>query len=227
MLTKYRKYRLLSRVPVRVGLRYQSKLDTVEALRATQHRFMNALQECSGLDCIDIGANVGHYTTTMAKYASQVWAFEPDPIAFDELISSTKDLGNVQPINACVGVSTSKTRVYRTKTFDSDPYQQTQASSMFLASHLDENDFIVSDQVDVTQFIEDLGSEIGVIKIDAEGAEVPILKSILERQDLLGRIRYIFAETHERFWPEWQKSYEEIQNRAVEVSGTAIDLSWH
>ena len=227
MLTKQRKYQLLSRFPGRVGRRYQDKLNAIETLRATQRRFMTALQECTGLDCVDIGANVGCYTRTMAKYASHVWAFEPDPLAFDELTSSTKGLANVTSINACVGVSTVKTRLYRNKAFNSDPILQTQGSSMFPSSHLDESEVIYSDQVSVTQFIDDLDSEIGVIKIDAEGAEVPILESILERQDLLNRIRYIFVETHERYYPEWQENYYRIQERARDFSGTVIDLSWH
>ena len=227
MHKKQRKYQLLSRFPGRLGRHYQDKLNAIETLRATQLRFMTALQECTGLDCVDIGANVGCYARTMAKFASHVWAFEPDPLAFDELTSSTKDLANVTSINACVGVSTVKTRIYRSKAFSSDPISQTQGSSMFLASHLDESEVIYSDQVSATQFIDELDSEIGVIKIDAEGAEVPILESILERQDLLNRIRYVFVETHERYWPEWQENYDRIQERAGEVSGTVIDLSWH
>ena len=227
MLTKRRKRKILAKVPGRVGRLYQSKLDAVEAFEATQRRFVAALQECTGMYCIDIGANVGDYTRTMAMYASYVYAIEPDPVAFDILTSVTKGLSNVIPINACGGISDAKTRIYRTKEFQSNPRMQTQGSSMFLSRGSNPDDAIESDQVNVIELIQSLESEVGVIKIDAEGAEIPILESILEREDMLKRIRYVFAETHEHIWPELQQRYGEIRRRAAGTKGAIIDLSWH
>ena len=227
MQQKKRKYRILARVPGRLGRRYQNKLNMIRAFEVTQSRFLAALKECVGMKCIDIGANVGNYTRTMATFASHVYAIEPDPVAFNQLASVAKGLPNVTLMNACAGVSNEKTRIYRTKEFQSNPQFQPQGSSMFMASHLSQNNFIECDQVNVIELIEDVESEIGVIKIDAEGAEVPILESLLARRSLLKRIRYVFAETHERIWPENKRKYEEFRRRANEVDGAIIDLSWH
>ena len=42
--------------------------------------------------CIDCGANVGVYSQLFAKYGSQVYSFEPNPVAFNILKKKTKKL---------------------------------------------------------------------------------------------------------------------------------------
>ena len=44
--------------------------------------------------CIDCGANVGVYSQLFAKYGSQVYSFEPNPVAFNILKKKTKKLKN-------------------------------------------------------------------------------------------------------------------------------------
>ena len=61
------------------------------------------------------------------------------------------------------------------------------------------------------QIIGDIDSEIGAILIVAESTVVPILEAILERQDLLNRIIYIFAATHERYFPQLLDNYDKIE----------------
>lgn len=224
---KLRKYRILSRFPGRVGRRYTKKLERANNFQSTQQRFYAALKQCSGLVFVDIGANVGIYTKLMALHASQVFAIEPDPLAFDTLKASTARLQNVVLIEAAAGSSIDNVRLYRTKRFQKNPHNQTQASSLYTGRHTDRENIVEVSQIDIVAFLFDLNSEIGVIKIDAEGAEVQILEGILGNQTLLGRIHYIFAETHEWLFPEFSSRYKNLRERAAKLEKPSIDLNWH
>ena len=225
--SKLRKYRILSRFPGRVGRIYNQKLERANNYEATQKRSITALRLCSGLACVDIGANVGNYTKLMAPYAGHVFAFEPDPLAFSALKTSTAGLHNVTLFEAAAGSSNDNIRLYRTNRFQKDPHNQTQASSLFMGSHIDQENSVEIAQINIVAFLAELNSEIGVIKIDAEGAEVPILEELLDNQSLLDRIHFIFAETHERFFPEFVSRYEKLRQRAALSKKPFIDLSWH
>ena len=50
--------------------------------------------------CIDCGANVGVYSQLFAKYGSQVYSFEPNPVAFNILKKKTK-IEKYQSNNVC------------------------------------------------------------------------------------------------------------------------------
>ena len=53
---------------------------------------------------LDVGANIGVYTLTAAKYASVVYSFEPDPITFSNLKRNVEANGykNVVAVNKAV-----------------------------------------------------------------------------------------------------------------------------
>ncbi len=227
--SKLLKYKMFSRFPGRVGRIYSAKLTRMAETNNTQQRFRNALQDCKGMTNVDIGANVGDYTILMARFASEVYAFEPDPFAIRELESIAGNLKNVTIINSAVGVGGGDVALYRSKKFKNNPFEFSQASSIIVASHLDRKNSLQVRQMDFVSFLDELKSDVGVVKIDAEGAEVAILESLLDNPSVLRRIRYIFVEFHERLFPELGRRYENIRKR-IELKGSCnpvIDLNWH
>ena len=66
--------------------------------------------------------------------------------------------------------------------------------------------------------------DIGIVKIDAEGAEVPILESILGNKSLANRIGYIFAELHEALFPELSARYNALRDRCNALPH--VNLNW-
>ena len=227
--SKLLKYKMFSLLPGRVGRIYSVKLTRMAETNNTQQRFRRALQDCRGMTNVDIGANVGDYTILMARFASEVYAFEPDPFAIRELETVAGNLKNVKIMNSAVGVGVGDAVLYRSKKIENNPFEFSQASSIIAASHLDRKNSLQVRQMDFISFLDELNSDVGVVKIDAEGAEVAILESLLDNPSVLRRIRYIFVELHERLFPEFSQRYENIRKR-IELKGSrnpVIDLNWH
>ena len=226
---KLLKYKTLSRFPGMVGRKYSTKLSQLTMTYNPLQRFREALRDCEGLPCFDIGANVGDFTIMMAQFSSQVYSFEPDPFAFRELDIIAGHLTNVTLIESAVGGGNHDVVLYRSKNFHSDPFALSQASSVIAGNHLDKQNSFQVRQVDIVTFLNELNSDVGVMKIDTEGAEVAILESLLDQPLLLGRIRYIFVEFHERLFPGLGQRYKTIRDRVAmrNNSNPVIDLNWH
>ena len=83
-------------------------------------------------------------------------------------------------------------------------------------------------QIDFVAFLADLDEDIGVLKVDIEGAEVDLLEALLDRPDILRRIDHIFVETHENAIPEHRPRVKALRERKLRLSQPpSIDLDWH
>ena len=220
---KYFRYNLLRRLPGEWGRYYERKFLRLQTLAA----FDEALRRSEGMTCIDLGANVGVYTRKMASVAKQVIAFEPDPWACAELRANVADLDNVRIENAAAGACEKKVFLYRHARFDSDPALYSEASSVIAEKrNLTEEDAVEVRQIDFIRYIEGLDEEIGVLKIDIEGAEVDLLESLFDRPEVLARIDHIFAETHESAIPAHQQRVNALYEKAQSIERPCINLSW-
>ena len=217
------KYSILSRFPGRIGRVYSQKQLKLFSI----HRFYNALQECNGLACIDIGANIGIYTKIMAQHAKHVYAYEPDPYAYNKLLESTTKIHNITLSDCAIGDDNKTTKLYRTKGFENNPLISTIASTVYISVDSDIDNCIEVKQISIKNIIFNIEQEIGILKIDAEGAEVPILEMILDNRALMLRINYIFVETHERLYPEMRERYEILHKRTSKCQKPKIDMYWH
>ena len=227
MNSKLIRTKILSRFPGKIGQKYQNKLINRKIYIETQRRFKQALNDCSGMTSIDIGANIGKYTTQMAYFSGQVFAFEPDPLAFNFLQQNTKNLKNVKIYDCAAGTENTTVPIYRSKKFHLNPELYTSSTSLYASSNHNSEDYLTVEQVDIIHFMENISTEIGVVKIDAEGAEVPILEGILKSKKLIKSIRFIFAEEHERLFPDLKFRYKEIYKQVSKIEQPLIDLTWH
>ncbi len=219
------KYRLLRRVPGPIGRRYARKLDV---LAARTDGFAAAVRRSEGMTCIDLGANVGRYTRTMSAAASEVIAFEPDPWAYAALLNNLSDLDNVVVENAAAGVSDGVVTLYRTARFQRDPARYSQSSSVVAGkNNISTNVGIEVRQIDFVRYLQDLDRDIGILKIDIEGAEVDLLEKMFDRPEVLERIGWIFAETHERRIPDHRLRVAALRDRAARIERPFIDLDWN
>ena len=220
---KYCRYNLLRRLPGEWGRYYQRNFLRLQTLA----EFDEALRLSEGMTCIDLGANIGKYTRKMALKAKQVIAFEPDPWACAELQANLADIDNVRIENAAAGACEKKVFLYRHARFDSDPALYSEASSVIAGKrNLTKEDAVEVRQIDFIRYLEGLDEEVGVLKIDIEGAEVDLLESLFDRPDILARIDYIFAETHENGIPAHKPRVNALYEKAQSIERPYINLSW-
>jgi FkbM family methyltransferase len=123
-------------------------------------RFMK--KHLDGGVALDIGANVGYYARLMAKRASHVYAFEPDPNNFALLLKNTWRHKNITAVNMAVSNILGETNFFRV------------THSAMRHSLIDEGgtEKITVQCTSLDEFAAQQGiSGISMIKIDVEGAE--------------------------------------------------------
>ena len=221
---KFFRYNLLRRLPGGWGRYYERKFLGLHSLAA----FDEALRRSEGKTCIDLGANVGIYTRKMALGAKQVIAFEPDPWAFAELRACVADLDNVKIVNAAAGACEKKALLYRHPRFENNPALYSESSSVIARKgNVPEENAVEVKQIDFIRYLENLDEDVGILKIDIEGAEVDLLESLFDRPDVLARIDHIFAETHEKRIPAHKQRVDALYIKAQSIERPCINLSWH
>lgn len=130
---------------------------------------------------LDIGAHIGVFAVAAAKYvtgAGKVFAFEPTP-STNKLLQKTIQFNNLANVvfarNEAIGKETGKTTFYISDT-EGD-------NSNTLISYLDDRK-IHKLEVNVTSvdtFVEEMKiDKTGFLKIDAEGAELDVMKGAIK-----------------------------------------------
>lgn len=80
--------------------------------------------------------------------------------------------------------------------------------------------------VDLIAFLEGLGRDVRIIKMDIEGAEWEVLNRLIDHP-VLSRIDCIFVETHERQNPaKFVPMFDRLQERAEQIKRPYINLYW-
>jgi FkbM family methyltransferase len=176
---------------------------------------------------LDAGANVGDVTAKFADRGATVHAFEPDPYAFAKLSERFAGLANVTLHNAAIGDAPGVVKLYRAPSFETDPTLLSQSSSLFADKvNVATEDAISVAQIDIVDFIRALDAPVRIMKIDIEGAEVPVLEALIA-SGLMDRIERIFAETHESKIPQLRERTNKLRAMAQAKWPKKVNLDWH
>jgi FkbM family methyltransferase len=114
---------------------------------------------------VDIGASIGAWTFNVAKRGFEVYAYEPSPKAYEVLRERAKKYCNVHAFGYALG--------------DKDGIGRLGYTAFGLSGTMDEEIHIPGGKtIDIAlRKLDSLSiTQVGVIKIDTEGYEVPILK---------------------------------------------------
>jgi len=141
-----------------------------------------------GKSFVDIGANTGFYTKMMALRGVSVYAFEPSPKTYELLCANVKILFNVQTFNFALGDEN-----IDAKTF----YVHENSPIDGFTPSLD-NEHLEHVKVKVRMLDNFQLSNIGLMKIDTEGYEYPILRGAIET--LRREKPRLIIEMHEPLW---------------------------
>lgn len=137
---------------------------------------------------VDIGANVGAAAVYFASYYphARVVAFEPAPDCFELLSRNTCHLSNVSAFNFGLFDQNSQASLYLGK--------QDSVTNSIRSSVLNTTDSVSVPLREAQSVFKELKLEsIDVLKLDTEGCEVPILRSIAQ---FIPQIGVIYVEYH-------------------------------
>ena len=174
---------------------------------------------------IDCGANVGEFTKLFLEKGFFVDAFEPDPIAINELKKKCKNNKNLNIFQSAVGLKDNTQKLFRYRKFDeNDPYS-TQGSSLLDYRSGTNKPFVEIKVIDFTNHINKQKKDISLLKMDIEGSEIEILNKIIDL-NIHDKIKYIFVETHERFSHKLGLETAKLKLRIKNLNVNNINLDW-
>jgi FkbM family methyltransferase len=177
---------------------------------------------------IDAGANVGDITSKCARTGATVHAFEPNPVCYAILRRRFSHLPNVRTYN--LGVMdrpcflTLSTPVAH-KQFDGI---DTTVAASFVAPRSGDIELVETDVecIDLASFIRELGQPVTLLKMDIEGAEIPVLNHMIET-GAIDQVRLAIVETHERFSTTLAEATDALRERLI-TNGmeSKVRLDW-
>ena len=142
---------------------------------------------------IDLGAHVGIMSREFAHYAGKVYAFEPHPKAFAQLVKNTKNKKNIVPINKAAAGETGMAVLFSAPTRDGK-ITESSSLSQEKTNISKEHSFSV-ETVALGDFINSLGTDVAMIKMDVEGAEYDIIDALLG-SSAIDRVGVVYVEDH-------------------------------
>ncbi|MFE9690597.1 FkbM family methyltransferase [Micromonospora sp. NPDC005806] len=156
---------------------------------------------------VDVGAWIGPLTLYAAAIGARSHAFEPDPVARAELLANLARnpelAGLVQVSPAAVGAAAGSVRLgNRTSAGGGD----SMSSLLFAESPVG---WEVS-SVGLAEVLDGIADdELGLVKIDIEGAEAEVLSAAAAH--LAARQPPLFVSVHARFWSDPRPRLEQLE----------------
>lgn len=141
----------------------------------------------------DIGGNIGTTSIYFSYFfpKAKIYTFEPVKRNYEILLLNTKDIENVKTFNTGLGLENGKVDIFtandETNTGGFSIYKENSAINQNSSEKIQiRNPADIMNEIGV--------SKIDLIKIDTEGAEYDILRSI--DKDILSNVKWILGELH-------------------------------
>lgn len=192
-------------------------------------QFRDHLKNLSKNDLvIDLGANVGMVTESLAKRGSQVIAFEPNSKAFSKLRTISNNYLNIEIRNEAAGIANQQTKLFFHKETQHTNKDKTQASSLLdNKPNISKENYELVNEIDFSEFIKSLNKKIELIKIDIEGYEIPLINHMLDKK-VIEKVNKIYLETHEHKFPDLINPTLKLKSRIIsEGYEKKFFFDWH
>lgn len=175
---------------------------------------------------LDLGAHKGVFTHRLTNTGATVHAYEPDPALAAEVRAAFADVPNVTVHEAAVSTETKTPTMRRHADYHADPEFRSTANSIEAAAvETEGGEMLNVHTMAFRDILNAIPCEIMLIKMDIEGSEVAILEDLLDHGGL-ERIRYFFAETHERQMPMLLDRTFELHRRTRHMNPDKFTLLW-
>lgn len=148
-----------------------------------------------GSTVIDIGAQTGNMSVAYSLFANKVISFEPNPATFEVLEKNSKLNTNIHPYNYAISDQTGPlTFHYSDNGFCNGGFATRTTTGIGVTGHVVPIDVY---GIDLTDFLSQQKVELGevsLIKIDAEGHDKDILKTL---ESIIGKHKpYLITEIY-------------------------------
>lgn len=176
---------------------------------------------------LDCGANIGDFTIPLAESGARVYAFEPNPAAFEVLAARTSSFPNVTVLQGAVTAEPGPVDLYLHKWTDQDPvYWSTGSSVLAGKDNVRSDSFVTVQTFQLPEFFRDFEiSRIQLLKMDIEGAEVEVLNQLLDL-GLHAIIDCAFVEVHDRRIAELAGPTRRLRRRLEAAGAGQFCLDW-
>lgn len=175
---------------------------------------------------IDLGANVGLFSTYFAARGAIVHAFEPDPSASAVLRSHARQFPKLNVHQEAVYDKDSQMTLFRHRQFEHDENYAQSSTLVREKQNVDESQTVSVVVRDIAEVVKAIPGRVALIKMDIEGAEGAVLRRLLDA-GLMDKIDHIFVETHEDIVPGLGDELDAIKRRLAEAGYGQVDFSWY
>lgn len=187
---------------------------------------LNQIKINPGDIVIDCGANVGDVTDYFVTRGAIVYAFEPNPYAFQRLQSRFDGNNNVICIKKAVSDHDGTGKLFLHELASSDQVKYSTGSSMVGdKNNVNESTYEEIEVINLSNFIDSLDSEVKVLKIDIEGEEHKVLNQMIDN-GIIASIPHIFVETHEKKVPSCRVGMQKVREKINMFGLDNVDLDW-
>ncbi len=173
---------------------------------------------------IDVGAHVGTWTIRLAPYFKRVIAFEPDPRGW-QVLSKNLRLNGIENVEIVPKAVSDRTGSVRLNLFH-NPCSNT----MMDLEEMGRTDTPIGqhevETVSIDEFVESRGiSDVDLIKVDAEGAELKIVRGGL--RTLKRQSPDLFIEMHGLFYNRLRRMMPFLDCDVVDGGKRGLSLVRH
>ena len=174
----------------------------------TRKKIFNHLKKINGTNfdfLIDVGSHKGEYIKDISKEfkIKDIWAFEPNPNVYENLKKNTKNINSIKYFNCALGEENKNSTMFENiESSSSSLNPMNEDSKYFKKKYFFLNLFKLKKKTKKIQIkiskLSDLleynkVDKIDLLKIDTEGYEFRVLKSLKSK---LSYIKYIHIEHH-------------------------------
>lgn len=153
---------------------------------------------------LDLGANRGDFSIMISKFTKQVWAFEPNEVAYKYLSNRTKRTRNIKCFRLAVGSKTGMVNYFNHPDSYNDPLGYSIRGSLIQK----DSSFVSTNQkilcIDFEAILKD-SPQISCLKIDIEGSESEIWPLI---EKYHAKIDFLLLEIHDYLNPNLRRKVE-------------------
>lgn len=179
---------------------------------------------------LDLGANTGEVTRTLAATGATIHAYEPDPNVFEELVRNTRQFSNVIHYPEAVAARAGLLNFFRASaSILKDDELRRQSGSLFEAAHhVGTDDMVEVPVISFSDAVMRADGHVRLVKMDIEGAETDILSGLFP-VDYDGKpmqFDHMFVETHERIFPHHAAEIARLRLFAENMDCPEVNLYW-